>query len=612
MSSRIAVAFSLALLLLSSHTILNAQERSKGTRLAFGIDSDMERASEETKSFDLRPNVKLPFFLFIKNSEIDPINMVLTMAYTQKQDPTKQITLKKIEGLKIAGKAKNETDDKVLAVEFPKLDKEINLGLAQTLIFRLEDSTRREGNKLVKLDEKVIQLNVMQTEEYLSFDPPPEIDNDGRLVVRVKPKAKFRGPPCQLELDWTRLKNLVPDQTPSGAMKSELDDQENKEASLSINKLRFNKDSQDHGFFSLKVDEVPRAKTWLATNMESSARLDTQPANTLRIVTEKYFLSDAKDKLTVRFEVDNPEDTKKAKLDYGRDLSGTGKFVEYHRDHYRNESIVLLSDESNKNALVLKPTVTDWTLPISSEGLAGTGLFQARLILPNRPTKPITGKTIFTKAVPKIEPMVIRDSKDQVKENQATLLPGEKINLEVRAQCPATDEITEVMVFAGDAVPVRADNNKLYDTTKLKKAVLKEGMWTASLEVPDKKGSYKLFAVAWNGVGLSATEQREIKVVEPAPVTEKDQFGSIKGTVVQGTDDRAQRDVPITLLDSKNKVIKSTKTNDKGVYEFKDVPAGNYKVQCKRGTGIAVVKGEADVSVENGKETVVKPVSLNR
>ncbi|HQR05938.1 MAG TPA: carboxypeptidase-like regulatory domain-containing protein [Gemmatales bacterium] len=609
MSSQVKVLISLALLLWSGPSFLSAQERLTGPKLAFGTDSDAERASAEMKSFDLRPNVKLPFYVFIKNSEIDPRTMVLTITCLQMQEPTKQAESKKltIEDLKIPGKGKNDLKDKILAVPFPKLDdKGINLGLAQQLIFKLEDSERR-----VKLDEKTIQLNVMKTEEYLSFDPSPEINSKGQLVVSVKPTAKFRGPPCQLELDWSRLKNLVPDQSPSGAMKGEVDDQENKKATLSINKLRFNKDSSDHGFFSIKVDDVARARTWLATDMESTARLDTLPANTLRIVTEKYFLSDAKDKLMVCFEVDNPSDPGNTKLDFGRDLSETGKFVEYHRPHYRNESVSLQTDEKEKNALFLKPNVSDWKLEISSEGLAGTALFRASLITPNDRFDKET-KTIFSKAVAKIDPITIRDSKNQVKEPQATFLPGEMINIEVKARCPET-EITEVMVYAGEAVPVRADNNKLYDTTKLIRATFNNGAWSAGVEVPDKKGSYKLFAIAWNGVGLPSTERRELKVVDPVPVTDKEKLGSIKGRVVGGTDEVSQKEVPVTLEDNNKKVIKSTKTDDKGAFEFKDVPAGSYLIQCKRGTGIATVKDKVDVTVENGKETILKkPLNLHR
>lgn len=613
MSSQVKLFITLVLLSLSGISSVSAQDRSKGPRLAFGTDSDVERASDEMKTFDLRPNIELPFYVFIKNSEIDPRNMVLTISYTQKQDPKKQIELKKLDvkNLKILGKGKDDSKDVVLAVEFPKLDKEIDLGLAQQLNFKLEDISRNEkgdSSKLLKLDEKAIQLNNMKTEEYLSFEPAPEINNSGQLIVSVKPTSKFRGPPCKLELDWSRLKNLVQDQTPSGAVKGLLDDEENKRARLVLNKLRFNKDSSDHGFFSIKVDGVSRARTWLATDMESTAKLDTLPANTLRIVTDRYFLTDAKEKLQVRFEVDNPEDTRNTKLDYGKDLSGTGEFDDVHRHHFRNERVSLRVDDANKNALLLKPDIKDWTIEISSEGLTGNAAFRANLITPNRRLEEIRSTTLFSKELPKINSIVVKDSKEQVKDSQATFLPGEKINIEVKAQCPT--EITDVMLYAGDTVPVGAD--KLPDVTKLTRAALRDTVWSSSVEVPEKKGSYKLFVIVRNGVGLENTERRELKVIEVAPVTEKDKAGSIKGTVVEGAEDRTQRDVPVTLEDSNKKVIKSTKTDDKGNYEFKGVPAGNYSIHCKRGTGLATVKAKAEATVENGKETVMKPMALRR
>jgi len=614
MTSQVKFFCALTLLLLNSTSDVSAQDRPKGPRLSFGTDSDVERANDEMKTFDLRPNIELPFYVFIKNSEVDPRNMALTISYTQKQDPRKPIELKKLEvrNLKILGKGKDDSKDIMLAVEFPpNLAKEMDLGLAQQLTFKLEDVDRKEKgdtSKLLKLDEKTIVLNVMKTEDYLSFDPSPEINNTGQLIVSVKPTAKFRGPPCKLELDWSRLKNLVQDQVPSGAVKAVLDDEENKRARLALNKLRFNKNSSDHGFFSIKVDGVPRARTWLATDMESTARLDTLPANTLRIVTERFYPSDAKEKLIVRFEVDNPEDTRNTRLDCGKDLSGTGEFDEVHRHHYRNERVSLRIDDTNKNALLLKPDVRDWTMEISSEGLAGTGTFRANLITLNRRLEEIRRTTLFSKELPRINNIVIRDSKEQVKDSQATFAPGEKINIEVKAQCPT--EITDVMVYAGEAVPLGAD--KLPDATKLTRAALRDAVWSSSLEVPEKKGSYKLFVIARNGVGLDSTEQRDLKVVEAAPVAEKDKSGSIKGTVVEGAEERTQREVPVTLEDTNKKVIKSTKTDEKGVFEFKDVPAGSYTVHCKRGTGLATVKAKADVSVENGKETVLKPLPLKR
>lgn len=592
MLSPIRLICALVLLLLSHLPMLSAQDK---IRLLFSFDANAEQA-REMDQFDLRPNVELPFYVFIKNSTIDQRDVIMSVSYRQKQNLTQHIELKKLEPRKLTVPPKSNNKDAVIPVEF-KLEKEESLGMGRELIFKLEDAIRKDdAGQFLKIDERKIHLNIMKAEDYLSFSPAPSIDETGTLIVEVKQKDNFRGPPCKLKLDLSRLQNLAEGQAPNGTLKDVIDGEDNKKATLTLNKLRFIKD-KSQGFFSVSVDDVARAKTLVARDMVAGSYPEALEGNTLRIMTDRFCLAAPDKVLNIFFEVDNPED-RDATLDFEIDRTGTGNFKPSSRPHYRNEQILL---KAGNGALLLKPVVSDWMIPVQTDGLEGKGAFKARLVKKNGPSKTVEHSTVFSKELPKIKNIVIKNSNESIKDSQATFLVGEEINVEVDAQSPT--EIQEVTVFAGEAMPT--------DISKLTKAVLRDNGWHAKANMPGQKGRYKLFVSAKNGIGLGYTEILELKVVEATPSEQKDKAGgTIKGQVVQGVDDRPQRDLPVELLDTKGTQVKTTRTDEKGNFVFKDIAAGSYTVSAKRVND--KTKASAQVSVENGKETVVKAMSLKR
>jgi hypothetical protein len=90
-------------------------------------------------------------------------------------------------------------------------------------------------------------------------------------------------------------------------------------------------------------------------------------------------------------------------------------------------------------------------------------------------------------------------------------------------------------------------------------------------------------------------------VASAALILAQAKTGTISGTVNEGP--RPQVGLQVVLTDAAGKVQGTTSTNDKGIFEFKDVAAGAYKVSSSKPSSGR--KGSADAKVEAGKTATV-------
>jgi len=106
-------------------------------------------------------------------------------------------------------------------------------------------------------------------------------------------------------------------------------------------------------------------------------------------------------------------------------------------------------------------------------------------------------------------------------------------------------------------------------------------MWEVKLPPqPERKGPTEISVQFVNTVGLPAFATTTVVLVENDPV--KTAPGVIRGRVMYGA--YPSPNLGVTLYDDKNADKGKVMTNEKGMFEFKDLPAGRYRVVTARRT----------------------------
>ena len=88
--------------------------------------------------------------------------------------------------------------------------------------------------------------------------------------------------------------------------------------------------------------------------------------------------------------------------------------------------------------------------------------------------------------------------------------------------------------------------------------------------------------------------------------------GTVKGKVMFG--DRAQKaDVTVWLMSKDGKtVVKDTKVTAEGIFEIKDVPAGDYVLYAEQKTSGKPIAGTASVTIKEGPPVTEQNVVLKK
>lgn len=136
-----------------------------------------------------------------------------------------------------------------------------------------------------------------------------------------------------------------------------------------------------------------------------------------------------------------------------------------------------------------------------------------------------------------------------------------------------------------------------------------EEWWAADIKIPDDfRGNGVMGVTFTNQAGISSPlpEVQRIEITDAVP---KIPLGTIEGRVVYA--DRPQPNVSVKLWDSEGKEKGSATTNDKGLFNIKNVPPGNYTLSAQRPDSSTGVSGATSVQVE-AEKTVKTTVTLNK
>lgn len=564
MNSRFILTLILAMSLWCSQALAQGK-----VLILFGLEADVARANENFDTLALRPNVEMPFFAFLKNDGLDHEDLQFTLS-CQSQSQTSVLLQQEV---KLSGKS-------TLPIAL-KLDKALTVKDAQALIFTLLD--RADNNRPIL--KKTVKLKIMKPDEYLEFSPT--LDNNGQVLVQIKRKNNFQGPPCRLELDCRSLQNLVPGQEYTGSLVDTINATDKAEAVLALQQLKFKKNTTDFGFISITVDGIPRARVIVTDMVPGKALMNLNARNIIRLNAPPYCKPDPKNPFTVRIEVDNLEvDQAGIKLSFDR--TGTGVGETYRFTSVRHEELVFSSNE--KGIFSIKPIVQDWVKEFSTEGIHGARKFTAELLA--RDNSPL-GKTEITVVFSKDPP---KNTRISLSENKPMFQPGEKVIATASAE--SLTGITKALFFLGDTAPKEPE--------KLIAAAETDTGWQASITLPDQKGRAKLGVIMENGIGLSSTYIMDVIIEDPAMNTKKEKLATISGSVVQG--ERPQRGLTVELFDDKKNLVKTTRTDDSGNFTMTDLQAGSYLVTCVREDN---AQDRKVVTVSKGGEATVR-LSLER
>lgn len=282
------------------------------------------------------------------------------------------------------------------------------------------------------------------------------------------------------------------------------------------------------------------------------------------------------------------------------DRVGDGKKFELLRKFPTDRSREVFLFVGEDGAVALTPVVKDWTVEFPTAQVAGKRAFAVGV----GGTTSTPQVLVVDRTPPAGVAIVTKPTRDQ-------LLVGKLLNLSAVGTDPESG-IDRVYFFTGETPPALggkpAPGSRVIPG-QLGKALLASTYSTAeAFRLPEQKGELRVGVVFFNKVGLATVADSTLYVRTPVPV-EKPTTGSIVGRAVQAG--RPQPGLPVALANALGKVVKETKTDDLGKFEFKELPPGSYTVVAVKradanASGKATVEVKADKDPTQIKELVIK------
>ncbi len=268
----------------------------------------------------------------------------------------------------------------------------------------------------------------------------------------------------------------------------------------------------------------------------------------------------------------------------------------------RSREVFLFVGEDG--AVALTPVVKDWTVEFPTAQVAGKRTFAVRIGGTAIETLP-KQVLVVDRTPPVGVSIVTKPTKDQ-------LLVGRLLNLSAVGTDPDSG-IDRVYFFTGETPPALdgkpAPGSRVIPG-QLGKALLASTYTTVEpFRLPEVKGEVRVGVIAFNKVGLSTVSDLTLYVRTPPVPPEKPTTGSIIGRAVQAG--RPQPGLPVSLTNAAGKIVKETKSDDLGKFEFKDLPPGSYTVAAVKKAdanagGKVTVEVKADKDPTQIKELVIK------
>jgi hypothetical protein len=453
----------------------------------------------------------------------------------------------------------------------------------------------------------------------ISFDPNPGNGKTNVLTVTLKAKPGFAGPKCRIDmvLDPKFIPGLVETPKKDGTRGGNLS-RANGTVKLAAENLVFKDEKDRQGTVYLTIDGWERAyifnTTFPADKAQSSQPVSiTDPVVKLTVPA----LADPGAPLPVALQIDSPQSAV-TELGFDRDADGV-----YNPD--ADEIFTFPGDRRVKmlvgaggpgGCLLLKPEVADWKTELEVTGVVGDRTLRVRRLQDGAPASFLDAeKGATTKEI--VKTVTLNGAPPGVKlvRDEASLPPklarGADLPVKAKVVGYKPEEIQQVVFFVGKPGPDGGPPpNAVQATGELSKK--EPGVYVALLAAPtDLKGKLDVSVRVLNVANVAATDTVKIELVDPTPPgggATAGKGGSIEGFVTEGG--RVQAGLEVGLRDNLGVFKDTTKTDAKGKFLFKDVPAGSYQVSAAKTS--ANTKGAVAVEVVDGTKKTDVEVKLTR
>jgi hypothetical protein len=410
-----------------------------------------------------------------------------------------------------------------------------------------------------------VPIHVMNPFEYLLVDEvslqssPNQKSN--RLMARIRASSLPSTDPCIIDLNLSEELNpgiSVQNKKTRGILSPE-----SKVVTMYADDIGFAEGLVGSLHLTLDVDGYARAFSFkgLAIPRESSSLLRPSNDPLVRIRTEK--IASTKQPLPVQIETTNAPPGTTIRVALG--LLKEGKFQEDLFRSFstpRNEAVSVKFDP--KGELQFKAKVTDHEIKLPVDQIAGRRILRATLLGPQG--DPISSD----------EEEITLDEQGpaNVRFIDAPLRVNQGKPLTLKATCdPSFSGIEKVRMYYGepmnDAPPPTA-------TPILAELIsARSFVWQATLPQTDAKRQTTVTVEFTSKAKQVKTRSIRLELLDPIEAAQSE-FGRISGVVTEG--DRAQGELPVQLYDEKGVAKAQTKTDEKGKYEFINVPPGKYRL----------------------------------
>jgi hypothetical protein len=559
--------------------LLSAAARGQEPTLYLYLgDSPHATKAGEVKNILLRPNTAAPYYAYINNKTPNDRNVIAVLLSGSGRVIARTESINAPANNKVPVTFKG--DDKPLTVT----DNLVHLELLDA-----DDKNKPIGRSDLSL---VFDVPTRYAKATAGFSGARDGDNELKVTVTV-PTPVFGGP-VKVKLDLSHVTGLITESIKDGAFAAEVPAAGGTSVLVARN-LRFRGEPRKE-LVAVTVDGYERAFLF-ETAFDGSTPLPPQEKDQIAVVARP--VAAPTDKFPVKVEVDQPTRPDINYIEFGFDKSGTQTFENRTLPGDRDRAATLRIGGAD-GALTFASTVKDWAFDLDATGVLGKRTLRARLMVPKGqvldPANDTELRAYTTTVTFDNSPPVVK----LIAPTEWTR--GTPLKVTVTAVDPESG-IDRVLVFAGDPPPadVRGPvRGKVFLAESAPPAAV--GAFSTMLPMADSKGPAVVGARVFDGAGLVTDVTAEVLLVDP--LAAKVGAGAIKGVVTQGEPPRKQAAKKVWLLDDKAAVvIKTTETNDKGEFAFRDLPPGNYTVRSDKPTDYATAR--TPVTVEPGKTTEV-------
>jgi hypothetical protein len=476
----------------------------------------------------------------------------------------------------------------------PKLE-EIPDGELAVVILDEKGEVQRAATKLVQIARPANYVNV----DVGNFEPPL-----GRFSATVTAKPNFTGPrsPVELDIRPEHIPFLARPQRKSGTLGGMLFKPGDR-VDLLATGLRVVPAGGDQGLVYIQVDGDARAFTFRINR--AGGKPTPLEGAALRLVADSEAAPGPASKVAV--EADNIPAGYTIELGMYRDRACEHPEGEVFHFKGDRRPRLFAATKGPLGGILFHGEAQDWITDIDTAKVFGTRYLRVRL-LEDDSKKPVAFIKVnadgTTERATEIRAGMFLDG--NLPDVAFGDFPKEQVRgtpLTVEAIAKADSGIKQVVFFVGKP----GKDGKLPANAPMVEAEQVPGkdVWVAQLPAPtDKPAKIDVTVQATSKVDLSATAIVTIKLVDAKPGA-----ASIKGVVVEG--DRPQPGLEVVLRDPQGVPKDTVKSDDKGVFLFKNVAPGTYQIVVVKGSDNT--QGAVAVQVAAGEEKVLaEPVKLTR